>query len=72
MPISVLIKDLGWYLRVIGKLHNEECLIYILTGEVQYVTPNTFTRQQYNNWFQQFRDNFSSVLNNTTYDNIHS
>ena len=26
-----IIKDMGWYLVVIGKLYNYECLIYIFT-----------------------------------------
>ena len=30
----IFIKDMGCYLGVIGKRHNNECLIYIFTGEV--------------------------------------
>ena len=33
--ISILLNNMGWYLGVIGKLHNDECLIYILTGNVE-------------------------------------
>ena len=33
-----------WYLGVIGKLHNDECLIYILTGKVENGTPIIFDK----------------------------
>ena len=42
--VSIFFKYMGWYLVVIGKLHNYECLIYILTGEVLNVTPNIFNK----------------------------
>ena len=25
--VSILLKDTGWYLRVIGNIHNDECII---------------------------------------------
>ena len=37
--ISILLDNMGWFLGVIGKLHNDECLIYIFTGNVENVTP---------------------------------
>ena len=40
--VSIFIKYIGWYLVVMGILHNEECHIYIFKGEVQYCTPNIF------------------------------
>ena len=43
---------MGRYLGVIGKLHNDECLIYIFTGEVINGTTNIFTNSQYNCWFK--------------------
>ena len=55
---------------VIGRLHNEECLIYIFTGEVQSGIPNTLTNKNYDTWFQQLRDQFPPVLVNTTYENV--
>ena len=36
---SVFIKDMGWYLGAIGKLHNAENVIYIFKGEVTDRTP---------------------------------
>ena len=41
--VSIFIKDMGWYLGVIGNLLNYECLIYIFTGEVLNDTPNILT-----------------------------
>ena len=37
--ISILLNKMGLYLGVIGKLHDDECLIYIFTEEVGNVTP---------------------------------
>ena len=39
---SVFSKKVGWYLGVIGELHNDECLMYIFTGKVENVTPIIF------------------------------
>ena len=46
-------------------------VLYIFTGEVQDVTPNIFTNENYNSLLQQLRDQFSPVLVNTTYYNVH-
>ena len=64
---------MGWYLGVIGRHNNQKCniYIYIFTEEVQSITPNKFTKSLFNSWFQQFRDKQSTVLNNTTYRNVH-
>ena len=43
--VSIFIKDMGWYLEVIGNLLNDECIIYIFTGEVLNGTPNILTNQ---------------------------
>ena len=59
-----------WYLLVMGKLHGDECLIYIFTGEVLNGTPKIFTNSQYHCWFKELRDNFSPVLFNTTHKNV--
>ena len=40
--VSKFLKKKGWYLVVIGKLHNDECIIYIFTGKVQNGTPIIF------------------------------
>ena len=67
---SILFKYMLWWLGVIGKLHNDECLIYLFTGEVLNGTPNTFTNSQYNYWFKYLRGQFSPVLINSTHDNV--
>ena len=43
---------MAWYLGVIVNRNNDECLIYILTGELLNGTPNIFTNSQYNFWFK--------------------
>ena len=39
MCVFVLIKDMWWYLVVIGILNIEEIFVYIFTGNVTDVTP---------------------------------
>ena len=39
---------MGWYLGVIGNVYNNECLIYILTGKVEVVTPIILNKTRYN------------------------
>ena len=43
LGVYIFFKYIGWYLGVIGKLHNNECLIYVFTGECFNGTPNIFT-----------------------------
>ena len=62
---------MGWYLVFKGKLHNNECLIYIFTDEVLNSTPNIFTNSQYHFWYKDLRDHFVPVLINNTHDNFH-
>ena len=38
---------MGWYLGVIEKIHNDECITYISTGEVLNGTPNIFNKLHY-------------------------
>ena len=45
--VSIFLKNMGWYLGVIGKLHNDEYLIYILTGKVQNGNPSIFNKSLY-------------------------
>ena len=33
--VSILLRNMGWYLVVIGKLTNHECLIYIFVGKAK-------------------------------------
>ena len=40
--VSIYLNNIGWYLGVIGKLQNYECLIYIFTGKVENGTPSIF------------------------------
>ena len=69
--VSVWFKDMGWYLGVIGRIHNDECLIYLFTGEVLNGNPNIFTNLQYHCWYKELRDQFVPVLINTTHENVY-
>ena len=42
--VSILLKNMGWYVGVMGNIHNDECLVYIFTGKVQNVTPSMFNK----------------------------
>ena len=48
----IFYKDTGWYLGVIGNLHNDEFIIYIFMGEVLNGTINIFTNSQYHFWYK--------------------
>ena len=37
--ISIFLDNMGWFLGVIENIHNDECLIYTLTGNVENGTP---------------------------------
>ena len=37
--VEISTKEIGWYLLVIGKIHYEETLVYLFTGEVTTGTP---------------------------------
>ena len=41
---------MGRFLGVIGKPHNDECLIYILTGHVENGTLTIFNKTIYSYW----------------------
>ena len=64
-------KEMVWYVRVVGRQHNEIIIISIFIGEVKYVTPIIFSVEQYHSWFQQLRDQFSPILVNTANDHVH-
>ena len=66
MCVYILLKDVGCYLGVIGKLHNDECLIYIFTGEVLNDTPNIFNRLHYHCWYKILRNKCLPVMIDTT------
>ena len=69
--VPVFIIDMGWYLWVIGRLHNDETLVYLFTGEVIDGTPNISSERQDVSWFQQLRYQFLPILINTTSDGVH-
>ena len=47
--VSILLKNMVWYLFVKGILHNDDCLIYIFTGKVQNGTPSIFNKLIFKN-----------------------
>ena len=57
---------MGWYLGVIGKLHNDEYLIYIFTGEFLNGTPKIFNKLQYHFWYKESKNQFLTVFIDTT------
>ena len=57
------------YLGVIGKLHNNECLIYTFTEKAQNVTPIIFNKTLYNLFYKNLK-NFSPVMIDTNHTNI--
>ena len=61
---------MGWYLEVIWELHNDECLLYVFTGEVFNGTPNIVTNSQYHCWHKYLGDQFSPVTINNTHGNV--
>ena len=50
--ISIFLKNIGWYLGYIGKIHNDECLIYIFTGKVENGTPIILNKILYHSWYK--------------------
>ena len=56
--IYILLDKMGWFLGVIGKPHNDECLIYIFTGNVENGTPIIFNKIFYSYWYKELRTNF--------------
>ena len=33
--VSIFLKNMGWYMRIIGKFDNNECIVYIFTVKVE-------------------------------------
>ena len=58
LSVSILLKNMGWYLCVIVKLHNDECIIYILTGKIQNGTRSIFNRTLYHCWYKELKNMF--------------
>ena len=44
---SIFLNNMGWYLGVIGNIHNDECIIYIFTGKVKNSTTSIFNKSLY-------------------------
>ena len=49
---SVFLDNMGWYLGVIGKLHNYECLIYMFTEIVENFTRIIINKTLYHSWYK--------------------
>ena len=43
--VSILLKNVGWYLVVIGKLTNYECLIYIFQEKLKMELQSCLIKQ---------------------------
>ena len=56
---------------IIGKPHNDECIIYIFTGNFQNSTPSIFNKSLYHFWCKESRNIFSPVMVDTTHKNFH-
>ena len=50
--VSIILNNMGWYLGVIGNLHNDEFVIYISIGKVQNSTPSIFNKSLYRCWYK--------------------
>ena len=50
--ISIFLDDMGWFFGVIGKFHNDECLIYIFTVNVENGTLIIFNKLIYLYWYK--------------------
>ena len=62
---------MGWFLVVIGKLHSDEYLIYIFTGNVENGNPIIFNKSLYQYFYKELRTKFSPILIYTSHKNVH-
>ena len=62
---------MGWLLGVIGKIHNDECLIYIFTENVENGTALIFNKTIYSYWYEELKTHFSPRLINISHKNVH-
>ena len=69
--VSILLNNTRWYLGVIVKLHNNECLIYIFTSNFQNCTPSIFNKSLYNCWYKELKNRFPLVMIYTKYNNVY-
>ena len=68
---SIFLDNMGCFLGVIGKLHNDECLIYIFTGNVENITPIVFNKTLYRYLYKYLRTHFLPIFINTSHKNVH-
>ena len=68
--ISIFFDNLEWFLGVIGKISNDEYLIYIFTGNVENGTPIIFNKIIYSSWYKKIKDSFSPIFINTSHKNV--
>ena len=68
--IQIFLDNIGWFLGVIEKLHNDECIIYIFTGNVENGKPIIFNKTIDSSWHKELRTHFSPILINTSHNNI--
>ena len=50
--ILILFNKMEWYWGIIGKLHNDECLINIFTGKVLNGAPIIFNKTLYHSQYK--------------------
>ena len=67
----IFLDNMGWFLGVIGTIHNDEYSIYIFTENVENGTPIIFNKILYYYWYKELRTHFSPILHNTSYKNVH-
>ena len=50
--VSIILKNMEWYLSVMVKRRNIECLMYIFAGKVGHGTPIKFNKTLYHFWYK--------------------
>ena len=69
--ISILLNKMGWFLGVVGTPDNDECLIYIFTGNIENNTPIIFNKTISSSWYKELRTHFSPILINNSHKNVY-
>ena len=68
--ILIFLDNMGWFLGVIGKLHNDECLIHTFTGNFENGILIIFNKIIYPSWYKELRTHFSPILINTSQKDV--
>ena len=68
--IFIFLENMVWILGFIGNLHNDECLIYIFTGDVENGTQIIFNEIMFWSSYKELRNHFSPIMINTSHKNI--